>query len=582
MSAPSDSGSGTENAVSGGRSVPLADDALTVELAFNAHAGAIGGPSGTGPEVGTVLGSRYRLEQVIGRGGSSIVYRAKDLGPAISSDTTTRLVALKLSCGSPRTEPLALARLQREFHAMRGLSHPGIARVFELGCDGEMWFMSMQLIVGQTLKAWMGAGCTYAEALKVINTCCEALEYSHSVGIVHGDLKPTNILVTDDGTAKLIDFGSSPVPRARAGLGLDANVAATPLYASPQVLAGQGAGKLDDVFSLACLSYSILSGGRHPYGGHPSFEDFRAKSAPTYLPAIPVELFEVIERGLSPDRNRRPASVSEFRRAFMAAEQHRRVRACLSHPVNSDLVQESSSAPPTLASAIAGVARTILPLNMSSRRGLKRVWPLLVSLIALIVAAVGVAVLFPDSKAALSRPAAGLLPAARLETPQSPAIVTAASTPHLAPAPDHAPSLSAQAAPLPHDSSSISFKAAIVHVSARQSLVAITVRRTPANRAAGAFMWRVERGSAVPTIDYQPIEPRRVHFFGGQTVRTLFIPLLNKSASHGRRGPRFFDVVLQPVAGGPTLGRFARITVVIEPTPTIWVANSGVRSGTLR
>jgi hypothetical protein len=108
------------------------------------------------------------------------------------------------------------------------------------------------------------------------------------------------------------------------------------------------------------------------------------------------------------------------------------------------------------------------------------------------------------------------------------------------------------------------------------------VRRSPTNENPGEFVWRVERGNAVPSIDYERIRPRRVSFIEGQTLRTLFIPLLNRATSRVPFGPRFFDVVLQPVAGGPSLGRFARITVVIDPASTVWIAQSEPMSSVLR
>lgn len=570
MGAPSESGS--VSGIGRKRSTPLSDDTLTVELTHGVRveASASAHPSSIEPEPGTVLASRYLLEEMIGRGGTSNVYRARDLRPAVSLDAAVHFVALKLPRSTPGAEPLALARLQREFHTMRGLSHAGIARAFELACDGDdLCFMSMQLIEGRTLEAWMTAGgTTHEDALRIIDTCCEALEYAHSRGIVHGDLKPTNVLVSDDGSARLIDFGSSCIPTA-----------ATPLYASPQILAGQHAEQLDDVFSLACLSYSILSGGRHPFGGHPSFEDFRAKSAPTYVPAIPVELFEVIRRGLSAERERRPASVSEFRRDLTAAEQRRRVAACLSPPVTSGPIRESASRPLIVATAAS--------------RGLKRARSIVAALIALLVAFAAAGVLVSTSKSMQSkRTGPEPLPAVRLQRSPAPTIALAVAPPAVtpvpapaaflpAPRPPPSPLASPPASPLPHDGSSISFKAPLVHVSARQSLVAISVSRAPADRAAGAFVWRVEPGNAVPAIDYQRIAPRRAKFIEGQTVRTLFIPLLDGSDSHAPPGPRFFDVVLQPVAGGPALGRFGRITVIIDPTSTTWLAKSEPRNTAL-
>jgi hypothetical protein len=119
-----------------------------------------------------------------------------------------------------------------------------------------------------------------------------------------------------------------------------------------------------------------------------------------------------------------------------------------------------------------------------------------------------------------------------------------------------------------HDSGVISFEASTVHASAVQSLVAISVKRLPAT-SRGAFLWRVERGTAQPGVDYERIQPQVVRFIEGQTVRTLFIPLINSPGTSVQRGPRTFTVALERVKGGPALGRFARVTVTIDPPPTL-------------
>ncbi len=141
------------------------------------------------------------------------------------------------------------------------------------------------------------------------------------------------------------------------------------------------------------------------------------------------------------------------------------------------------------------------------------------------------------------------------------------------PPPQAGRSTPASAASIPHDSSVISFKASTVHASAQQSLVAIQVQRTPASRSrGGAFVWRVERGTAKPAIDYARIGPQRVSFIEGQSARTLFIPLISDPAASTPLQPRYFHVVLQPVAGGPAVGRLGRVTVIIDPTPTLAAA----------
>jgi len=118
-----------------------------------------------------------------------------------------------------------------------------------------------------------------------------------------------------------------------------------------------------------------------------------------------------------------------------------------------------------------------------------------------------------------------------------------------------------------HDSGVISFEASTVHASAVQSLVAISVKRLPAT-SRGAFLWRVERGTAQPGVDYERIQPQVVRFNEGQAIRTLFIPLINSPATSVQHGPRTFTVALERVKGGPALGRFARVTVTIDPPPT--------------
>jgi hypothetical protein len=120
---------------------------------------------------------------------------------------------------------------------------------------------------------------------------------------------------------------------------------------------------------------------------------------------------------------------------------------------------------------------------------------------------------------------------------------------------------------LPQGSGVISFEASTVHASAVQSLVAISVKRLPAT-SSGAFLWRVERGTAQPGVDYERIQPKVVRFIEGQAVRTLFIPLINSPATSVQHGPRTFTVALERVIGGPALGRFARVKVTIDPPPT--------------
>lgn len=566
---------------SGARGAALHDDTPTIQMLPGRLQLAATSELGVELAPGSVLRSRYVLKEVVGSGGTSIVFRAKDRHRASPRDMAANFVAVKLLRTAQRADPLALTRLKREFRQMQCLLHPGIVRVFDLDCDGNVWFISMELIAGRTVKTWMETPGSYANALRVIGSCCEALEYAHSLGILHGDLKPTNVMVADDGTAKLIDFGSAPSPGSRVAAELDPTLAGTPLYASPQILAGKAAEPRDDVFSLACLSYSILSGGLHPFGGHPALEDGRAKSAPTYVRAIPARLFEVIERGLSAERERRPASVREFLRDLTDADRRRQADATRAATPGRDIVgavrlpgsvmhaadRLSRSTSPTLFNEIrlggrsltringTGIAPAALDRFAGGRGWYRRARPF-VRLIALILAIVGAAVYSRlDTHRDVIR-TADLLPEASATSPGL--VATASAQTEVIP----------ETRPLPHYSGVISFEASTLHASAVQTLVAISVKRLPATRSRGAFVWRVEQGTAHPGVNYERMEPQVVRFIEGQAVRTLFIPLINTRATWVPQGARTFTVALEQVAGGPALGRFARVTVAIDPAPT--------------
>jgi serine/threonine protein kinase len=521
---------------------------------------------------GSVLHSRYVLLDIIGRGGSAVIFRAKDMHRASPEDSGGDFLAIKMLRPELRADPSALLRLKREFRQMKCLSHPGIVRVFDLDYDHGAWFISMQFVAGRTLKAWMQTPRDHAEALGIIGACCEALEYAHSLGILHGDLKATNVLVADDGAVKLIDFGAAHISGSYVAAASDPTISLTPLYASPQVLAGKSAERRDDVYSLACLSYALLSAGLHPFGGHPSLEDNRVKSSPTYVRAIPAELFKVIERGLSAERERRQASAAEFFRDLSYADRRRRaasngpaisVRAV---PVAAVADPTPYSTLPTLPKEIRLGARgltvargtaivPVAPDRFGADRGYRRRAVSFKRMTALVVAMAAAVVLFRIDR---QRDVA-----ATAELPHD----TAAIFPDLGAVIGDQTETVAESVSTPVASGVISFETPTLHATAAQSLVAVAVKRLRGIRSRGAFVWRVERGTALPGVDYQRIEPQVVRFTEGQAVRTLFIPLINPSPILPSGDPRTFTVVLEPIAGGPALGRIARMTVAIDPSP---------------
>lgn len=312
-------------------------------------------------------------------------------------------------------------------------------------------------------------------------------------------------------------------------------------------------------------------------------EDGRAKSSPIRVRTIPAELFEVIERGLSVRRECRQQSMVDFLRELTDANRRRCAEAdSAATPARNDIgvvrhsgsvvqaaARMSRSTRPALFKAIRLGARGITSLEgtgmtatvateadgLWAARARHRRTELFVRTTALVLAFVGAAVLFRLGMHRDMIRTAELPPQASAMTP---ALVATARTDTEA-IPVIRPSLP--------DSGVISFEALTVRASAGQSLVAISVKRSHATRSAGAFRWRVERGTAYPGVDYERMTPQVVRFSAGQAVRTLFIPMINTGAASLPRGPRTFTVALERVAGGPTLGRFARVTVTIDAPP---------------
>jgi hypothetical protein len=156
------------------------DDNPTAELLFEEPLPEVAAPLAREISAGCILRSRYQLQQSIGQGGDSIVFRAQDLQLAATADSADSFVAIKILLPRQRTNVHALTRLRREFQQMQCLAHPGIVRVFNFECDGDVWFMTMELVAGQSVNSWMQTPSSPAQAVKIITVCCEALEHAHS------------------------------------------------------------------------------------------------------------------------------------------------------------------------------------------------------------------------------------------------------------------------------------------------------------------------------------------------------------------------------------------------------------------
>jgi formylglycine-generating enzyme required for sulfatase activity/predicted Ser/Thr protein kinase len=227
-------------------------------------------------DAGAVLKHRFKLVECVGEGGMGRVYKAIDLRRVEARQHDVH-VAVKVLTRSFRDYSGSLAALQSEAAKLQRLTHPQIVRVIDVDRDGQTVFMTMEYLSGQPLKRMLqaadGRGLELATALPILERIADALSYAHRNDIVHGDLKPSNVIVTDDNDVKVIDFGiarmmASPrrpanVPSGRAES--ESLSGLTPSYASPEMLEQeQPADPRDDVYALACITHELLT-GQHPF-----------------------------------------------------------------------------------------------------------------------------------------------------------------------------------------------------------------------------------------------------------------------------------------------------------------------------
>ena len=209
-----------------------------------------------------VFGNRYDIGQMIGTGGMADVYIGEDKRLA-------RKVAVKVLRSDLARDPSFLARFRKEALAAAGLNHAGIVAVYDSGEEGLNSYIVMELVNGHTLREEIQnpEGITVDRSLEIIEGVLIALAYSHENGIVHRDIKPGNIMFTDNGDVKVMDFG---IARAMDDIGATMtstwNVVGTAQYLSHEQATGETADHRSDIYSVGCLLYELVT-GQPPFTG---------------------------------------------------------------------------------------------------------------------------------------------------------------------------------------------------------------------------------------------------------------------------------------------------------------------------
>jgi len=266
---------------------------------------------------------KYTITGRIGKGGMGMVYRAWD-------EVLEREVAIKTLTLEKSLEDEHRQRFQIEAKAAAKLQHPNIVTVFELGDDRGLPFIAMELLSGVDLEALLRSGdqLLLAEKLDVMAQVCRGLHFAHERRIVHRDMKPSNIRVLEDGSAKIMDFGIAKL--GASGVTKSGMMVGTVHYMSPEQIRGKTLDGRSDVFSVGVILYQLLTGQRPFPGDHPTEILYKIVHNPA--PPLEVDLGEcgpplsaALERALAKDADQRhPSAASLGEELARIASQHLR------------------------------------------------------------------------------------------------------------------------------------------------------------------------------------------------------------------------------------------------------------------
>lgn len=263
---------------------------------------------------GMVFANRYQIVSLLGEGGMGTVYRAHDR----ELDDDVAMKCLRPELGSAET---TASILKEEIKLARMITHVNVVRVYDVGESAGRRFFTMEYVRGQTLHELIDRGGAMAvtPALQIAKQVCRGLAAVHKAGIVHGDLKPQNVMVLPNGVAKLMDFG---VARVRSQTAVSPSAAGTPLYMSPEQARGAELDERSDIYAAGVLMFELFT-GRPPFMSADVLEIVRMHQHdrppnPRLLrPDLPEALGRIILACLEKSHLQRPATASDLERLLI-------------------------------------------------------------------------------------------------------------------------------------------------------------------------------------------------------------------------------------------------------------------------
>lgn len=278
--------------------------------------------------LGYTLRGRYKLVEILGQGGMSTVYGAID-ERRVRARAFQSAVAVKVLNTDPSKNPDMVELLYREARRMHEFNHPNIVRVFDWDQAGPICFIVMERLEGRTLAAMARdqgpVPFPPRAARTIIEGVANGLLHAHARGIIHADLKPGNVFITDAGEVKLLDFGfahrlDGPAVASddeEATVAFLSRVGAlTPTYASAELLEGRRAVPEDDLFAFAILVYLLLA-GRHPYDRKSALVAEREGLKPQRPPRLSGRRWRALKTALAIRRDQRTITVEALRDVFL-------------------------------------------------------------------------------------------------------------------------------------------------------------------------------------------------------------------------------------------------------------------------
>jgi serine/threonine protein kinase len=520
----------------------------TVDLApIGTSCVAFGGPPPSRVEIGRVLRDRYVIEKRLGSGGRGTVFKALDRFRS-SLPASQQYVAIKILHAVPHGRDAMVESLQRELYCAQMLSHGNIVNVFELDRDGDIDFFTMELLEGELLSTVMarltGRPMHRPHAWAIIRQIASGLEHAHGRDVVHADLKPQNIMITESGEVRILDFGSSSVFSKPASNGRErGSRSATVAYASCEILAGRAADRRDDLYSFACICYELLT-GTHPFLRRRANEARDLGIIATRPSGLSRRQWQTLAKGLSSHRAGRSISVSEwFKRLNPDNTEVQRL------PNSKDLLPALPSVPGASSFKASAVLTLLAVTVVSSILFLRlapggRVTGETVSSVAPTVRAeqpfASSSAVEPSVRDSITSSPSSLAPVT-----QSPVFGKAI--------PD-----GSRTRLLSQMNHPLAVSASDYEARPGERFAEIRVHRSPGLRGDAPFVWWTEAASAKPGVDYVQQTKVTQSFPKGKSSTSFFVKLLPKASRHR---PEVFYVAIGDATGGPSLGRIVHSAV---------------------